>query len=70
MPAVGLEHSPQTSEKTADSQPGGAESGAPAARTVVSDPELATLVDAWADLPDPVRRGILAMIEAAKGALE
>jgi len=31
-------------------------------------PELAGLIDAWAGLPEPVRCGILAMVEAAKGA--
>jgi len=70
MPEVGLEHPPQTSEKTTDSQPDGAESGAPAARAAISDPELVALIDAWPDLPEPVRRGILAMIEAAKGELD
>ena len=36
-----------------------------AARPVAS--ELAELIDAWADLPEPVRRGIMAMVEASKG---
>jgi hypothetical protein len=37
--------------------PGSAESGAPA-----TDPDLAAVMAAWPDLPDPVRRGILAMV--------
>ena len=40
---------------------GGAESGALA--TV--DPALATLIDAWPELPEAIRTGILAMVKAA-----
>jgi hypothetical protein len=64
---LGLEHPQQNSSEAADPEEGGAESGAPAARTAISDPALAALIDAWPDLPQPVRRGILAMVEAAKG---
>ncbi len=39
---------------------GGAESGAPAAPTL--DPELARIVAAWPDLPDPIRRAVLALV--------
>ena len=67
MPEVGLEHPTKTTGNIAPSETGGAESGAPAALTAISDPALAALIDAWADLPEPVRRGILAMVEAAKG---
>ncbi len=66
-PPRGLEHPPQTPEKTADPQPGGAESGALPTLSPKTDPELFALIDAWADLSEPVRRGILAMVEAAKG---
>jgi hypothetical protein len=33
-----------------------------------TDPELAAVVAAWPDLPEPVRRGIVAMIQAAGGS--
>jgi hypothetical protein len=32
-----------------------------------SDPELASIVQAWPNLPGPIRAGILAMVKAAKG---
>jgi len=47
------------------SDQGGAESGAPGAQLAPIDPELAAVVAAWADLPDAVRTGILAMVQAS-----
>jgi len=32
-----------------------------------NDPDLAALIAAWPDLPDPVRAGINAMVQAARG---
>jgi hypothetical protein len=32
--------------------------------TPASDPGLALVVERWADLPEPVRAGIVAMVEA------
>ncbi len=32
------------------------------------DPDLRRLVEAWPTLPDPVRAGIVAMVEATAGA--
>ena len=29
-------------------------------------PDLATVVDVWADLPEPIRTGIVAMVEGVK----
>jgi hypothetical protein len=37
------------------------------ARAAANDPELAKLIDAWADLPQAIRAGIIAMIDAARG---
>ena len=37
------------------------------AQIVENHPDLAALIDAWPTLPDPVRAGIVAMVEAAKG---
>ena len=42
---------------------GGAESGALA----TIDPGLASIMDAWAQLPDAMNAGILAMVKAASG---
>jgi hypothetical protein len=35
--------------------------------TCQSDPDLATVVTAWADLPVAIRAGILAMVRADSG---
>jgi hypothetical protein len=45
----------------------GAQSGAPATQTRPADPDLAALVVAWPNLPEPIKAGILAMIRAAGG---
>ena len=45
----------------------GADSGAESAETAPIDPDLAKLIDAWPDLPDAVRKGIVAMADWAKG---
>ena len=45
------------------SEVGGAESGAP----YLIDPDLASVIDAWAFLPAAMKAGILAMVRAAKG---
>jgi hypothetical protein len=46
---------------------GGAKSGALAIQTGSIDPALATLIEAWPKLPEPIRAGILAMVRAAGG---
>ena len=35
--------------------------------TCTTDPDLAAVVDAWPDLPEAIRAGILAMVKAALG---
>jgi len=37
------------------------------AQNRIIDPALDALIDTWANLPEPVRWGILAMVEAALG---
>ncbi|HUT57138.1 MAG TPA: hypothetical protein VNA25_04610 [Phycisphaerae bacterium] len=44
----------------------GAESGADSAETAPVHPDLAKVIEAWPTLPEAVRAGILAMVEAAK----
>ena len=34
---------------------------------VRSPPDLAAVIDAWPDLPEPIRAGIVAMVKAASG---
>jgi hypothetical protein len=69
----GLERRSSSPRKTAISHTGGAESGAVAAQNAGSagrnpsaaDPELTRLAEAWARLPEGIRRGILAMVVSA-----
>ena len=35
-------------------------------KRILEDPELARLIDTWPDLPEPVKAGILAMVQAAR----
>ena len=63
----GLEQPQDSPEKTTVSEQGGAESGAQAAPTSVSDPDLAAVVKAWPELPESVRAGIAAMVKAVNG---
>jgi hypothetical protein len=63
---MGIETPVISPEKTPLSAEGGAESGAPAVPTRPIDPALATLIDAWETLPDVVRAGIVALVNAAQ----
>jgi len=46
---------------------GGAESGALIAGSLSLDPQLAQIVEAWPKLPEAVRVGILALVDATEG---
>ena len=46
---------------------GGAESGAVEADTAPTDLDLAKVIEAWPTLSDPIRAGIVAMVEASRG---
>ncbi len=54
----------KTPMKTADSDLGGAKSGAPSTPDVTHDPDLARLVMAWSGLPSAIRKAMLTMLEA------
>jgi hypothetical protein len=38
----------------------------PACRTAPEDPDLARLIGAWPALPDPIRRAVLTLVDAAR----
>ena len=65
IPEVGLEPGQETPEKTTVSEAGGAECGAQRAPEGQFEPDLQRLIDAWPTLPDALKTGIAAMVEAA-----
>jgi len=67
MPPEGLEHLSISSDKMPVPESGGAESGALSVPERPIDPDLQRLIDAWPTLPEAVKVGIVAMVEAAKG---
>ena len=64
VPPRGVEQDQKSSGKTPLSQSDGAESGAVGAPDRPTDPDLQHLITAWPDLPDAVRAGITAMVQA------
>jgi len=62
-------HSQNTSSRKGlqqTAQPRGAESGAVGAQSAaVAALDLATVVDSWGFLPEPIKAGIVAMVRAA-----
>jgi hypothetical protein len=44
----------------------GTECGTAGARDAAFEPDLATVVEAWATLAEPIKAGIVAMVRAAK----
>ena len=71
MGATGFEHPAENSGKTRVLAHSGAESGALSVRDGVGlssdDPDLRAVVEAWPNLPDTVKAGILAMIRTCQG---
>ena len=59
----GLERTPNSPQKTANSETGGAEAGAVDAQNRLNDPSLASLIDAWPTLPQTVRDEIVALTQ-------
>ncbi len=35
-------------------------------KRILQDPELVSVIEAWPDLPEPIKAGILAMVRASK----
>src|SRR5262245_19931287 len=63
----GIRTLPKSPAKTALSAQGGAESGARTPANPNLDPGLASLIDAWPNLPEPIRAAIRALVGSAKG---
>jgi hypothetical protein len=75
----GLEPSAKTPDLQGDSETGGAKSGAVSPVSGLADAhtppaggepgqgDLAQVIAAWPDLPEPIKAGILAMIKASAG---
>ena len=63
----GLEHTPNSPKNTHNPELGGAESGADCTNPLTpgADSNLARLIEAWPTLPEPIRAGIVAMIDAS-----
>jgi hypothetical protein len=69
MGPEGLEHLPKPSGKTDILDTGGANCGAFPDTSAPSGPsasDISRVVEAWPSLPEAVRRGIVAMVEAAR----
>jgi hypothetical protein len=69
MIPAGFEHPPKPSGKTDILDAGGANCGALPDTSAPSGPsasDIARVVEAWPMLPEAVRRGIVAMVEAAR----
>ena len=49
--------------------PGGTKSGTVDADSLLSDPDLAAVVNAWPDLPESIRREILGLVGAIENIL-
>ncbi len=71
MGRTGLEPVTVTARKNSKLQnqavSGGAESGADSADLAQIDSDLQHIIDAWPDLPEPIKAGVLAMVKAANG---
>ena len=65
MAGMGFEHPAFSSGKTGVAAESGAESGALYAREAQNDPPLRAIIDAWPGLPEAIKAGILAMVQAA-----
>ena len=66
MAGTGFEHPHETPTNSSHSDQSGAESGALSAENHPTDPNLTLIISAWPRLPEPIKAGIIAMIQAAR----
>jgi hypothetical protein len=69
VPRLGVEQQRGSPQETNNSKGRGADSGATESNAARSsndqpDTELASLIDAWPELPDAIRAGIVAIVQA------
>ena len=64
MTGTGFELPHRNAGKTAIPDQNGAECGALGAQSGLIDPDLAAIIERWADLPQAVRAGMVAMVRA------
>jgi hypothetical protein len=65
---MGIETGPNSLNKPEHFQHRGAESGAPTSANLNIDPDLALLLGAWPNLPDPIKAAVRALVESAAAA--
>jgi len=63
---TGFEQPARNAGKTSNPQLGGAGCGAPGERSALIDAGLRSVVEAWPNLDDATKAGILAMMRAAE----
>jgi hypothetical protein len=66
--AAGIELPQESAGNWSAAEQSGAKSGALDKQNGPFDAELAEVVQAWPNLPEAIRAGILAMVRAARGA--
>ena len=72
-PTLGFSVTEQTAKSSGDttiSASAGANAGAVETKTAHDDPDLQAIIDAWPALPEAIKAGIVAMVQAAGGGGE
>jgi hypothetical protein len=64
---MGIEPPANSPENTTLSPEGGAKSGSAAVEIRPIDPDLARVVTAWPELPEAIRRAVLALVNSTAG---
>jgi len=59
----GLEPCPKSPDKTHIPKQGSSECGAPRAKSIETDPNLARIIELWPRLTEPLRRSLVLLVE-------
>ncbi len=70
MGRTGLEQTGKTLGNSGNSERSGADSGADPVNSLQIDPDLQRLIDSWPNLPEAVKAGIAAMVNASNAGLK